>query len=300
MTWNALCHPNVLPLLGITTGKNLFAMVSEWMVNENINEFVKAHREANPLELVRFHSYHIPRLLLIRASSQLKEVTSGLMYIHSQGMIHGDLKGVRLSMSTCPMPSNAFSEKANILIDQDRHARLADFGLLTIVSDPTIFTTSSSVSTGGTIRWMSPELLHPELFGLDHGRPTKESDCYALGMLIYEVLTGQAPFTPWKDHIVMRKVTDGERLGRPEGVKGTWFTDGSWKMLGLCWETRAQSRPSIKTVGECLERISNTWKPFPPQVNESGEKDGNDWDLTVLTVWVFVLIYLTCLRKVPC
>ena len=54
ITWKSLCHPNVLPLLGVTMGKKLFAMVSEWMVNGNINEFIEARRDANRLELVRF------------------------------------------------------------------------------------------------------------------------------------------------------------------------------------------------------------------------------------------------------
>ena len=38
----------------------------------------------------------------------------------------------------------------------------------------------------GTFRWMSPELLDPDGFG-SNGCPTRESDCYALGMVIYEV-----------------------------------------------------------------------------------------------------------------
>ena len=38
-------------------------------------------------------------------------------------------------------------------------------------------------------------LLHLELFGLDHSRPTQESDFYTLGMVTYEVLTSKAPFT---------------------------------------------------------------------------------------------------------
>ena len=42
-------------------------------------------------------------------------------------------------------------------------------------------------SSGGTERWMSPELLMPEQFGFSETRPTKQSDCYALGMVIYEV-----------------------------------------------------------------------------------------------------------------
>jgi len=52
VTWKSLCHPNVLPLLGVTMGKKVFAMVSEWMINGNINEFVEAHTDANRFELV--------------------------------------------------------------------------------------------------------------------------------------------------------------------------------------------------------------------------------------------------------
>ena len=44
-------------------------------------------------------------------------------------------------------------------------------------------------TAGGTTRWMSPELLYPEEFGHCDDRPTKQSDCYALGMVVYEVLT---------------------------------------------------------------------------------------------------------------
>ena len=49
-----------------------------------------------------------------------------------------------------------------------------------------------SFTPGGTVRWMSPEFLDPERFGIlgsEGGRPTRESDCYALGMVIYEVST---------------------------------------------------------------------------------------------------------------
>ena len=44
-----------------------------------------------------------------------------------------------------------------------------------------------SFTSGGSLRWMSPELLDPEKFGASDPRPTKESDRFALGMLFYEV-----------------------------------------------------------------------------------------------------------------
>jgi len=52
VTWKALHHPNVLPLLGVIMTEDRFAMVSEWMINGNINQFVMAQRDANRFELV--------------------------------------------------------------------------------------------------------------------------------------------------------------------------------------------------------------------------------------------------------
>jgi serine/threonine protein kinase len=184
----------------------------------------------------------------------------------------------------CPNPNTLFT-KANILIDENGHARLADFGLLTIVSDPTNFTSSNSVVTGGTTRWMSPELLAPDNFDLEDSRPTKESDCYALGMVIYEILSGQVPFAPLKDFIVMRKVVDGERPGRPDGAKGVWFTDDVWETANLCWVAQAGNRPNIEAVLECLERVPRTWKPPYPQVDEDVRvSEDDDWTTDLTTV----------------
>ena len=54
MTWKALQHPNVLPLIGVMMTETQFVIVSDWMVNGNINDFVKAHPDANRLGLVGF------------------------------------------------------------------------------------------------------------------------------------------------------------------------------------------------------------------------------------------------------
>ena len=50
--WKFLRHPNVLPLIGVLMLETRFAMVSDWMMNGSIDEYVKTHQDANPLGLV--------------------------------------------------------------------------------------------------------------------------------------------------------------------------------------------------------------------------------------------------------
>ena len=166
-----------------------------------------------------------------------------------------------------------FLTKANILIDQNCQARIADFGFLTIVSDPTNPTTSSSHMTGGTPRWMGPELFALDQSDPKDSRPTKQSDCYALGMVIYEVLSGQTPYTTLDNYTVMRKVIEGERPERPEG---TWFTDDLWQTLERCWDAEPGNRPSIAFVLECLEQVSGDPEPPSLQVDEDDRSLSRD------------------------
>jgi len=169
-----------------------------------------------------------------------------------------------------------FFIKLNILIDQDGRARLADFGLLTIVSDSTCHTSSSTPKSAGTTRWMSPELLDPDRFGREDGRATKDSDCYALGMVILEVLSGKPPFPGYSGLIVMRKVIEGERPGRPEGKEEVWFTDDLWEMLQQCWLPQPERRPTIEAVLQCLQWGSMAWQPLPSDSDDYTQSDSDD------------------------
>ena len=67
-------------------------------------------------------------------------------------------------------------------MDSRRRARLADFGLATIVNESTHGTiTVAGKSWQGTIRWMAPELLYPDKFGFtgvfEKQLPSKDTDC---------------------------------------------------------------------------------------------------------------------------
>ena len=130
-----------------------------------------------------------------------------------------------------------------------------------MIPDQATFISTISHSEGGTTRWTSPEFLNPEQFGLKDCRPTRESDCYALGMVIYEVLSGETPFAQYKNTVVILKVMDGECPRIPQGTRAVWFTDGLWEMLELCWKSQPRDRPSLKTLLQCLEGL-----PQPPQL----------------------------------
>lgn len=231
--WKTLQHPNVLPLVGVTMDEARFAMVAEWMENGNINEFVKANPYTNRFEL-------------------LEGVARGLIYIHDHGVIHGDLKS------------------SNILVDQTGCARLADFGHLTIISDIVnlLALTLDSSGLGGIARWMSPELIDPQGFGFQTSRPTKASDCYALGMIIYDTISGSTPFPDDTDFSVFIKVVKGERPDRVEG-----FSDSLWEMLEQCWMAQLNDRPSVQAVLRCLEVCSGFSVPPSPEIDQGMKFD---------------------------
>lgn len=101
------------------------------------------------------------------AGELLQQIASGLQFAHDHGVIHRDIK-----------PSN-------ILLRDDHYAYLADFGLAKALDDPGKVTQTGVLL--GTPEYMAPELAD--------GPATKSSDVYALGILLYQMVTGKMPFT---------------------------------------------------------------------------------------------------------
>jgi len=105
---------------------------------------------------------------------------------------------------------------------------------------------------------MSPELLYPGMFGLDDSRPTKQSDCYALGMVIYEVLCGEVPYWDHKGNPI-QAILDGVRPSKPDTATMLGFTDGLWWVTGCCWLDDRGERPDVKTVLFHLTHAAWAW-----------------------------------------
>ena len=172
-------------------------MVSEWMDNGNINEFINNHQGVDRAQLVGNHAASVfwrPTGLIHSAGGYRDWVGVHAQYSHGARRLEG---GTILSVTG--WSSIDRDDQANILVNQSFRACLADFGLSTIIgierraaANPSLTSMTSKTSlmsftAGGTPRWMSPELLDPDRFGITDCRPTKQSDCYALGMVVYEV-----------------------------------------------------------------------------------------------------------------
>ena len=149
----ALTHPNVVAVhdQGISDGFPLLVM--EFVQGRTIREIMA---QSGP-----FTSAH--------ALEIISAVLAGLSAAHDAGFVHRDIK------------------PENVLITNDGHIKVTDFGLARVISDTPVSDSTGAVLLG-TMAYLSPEQV--QQLAVD-----QRSDVYSCGILLYEMVTGLVPFT---------------------------------------------------------------------------------------------------------
>ncbi|KZT50793.1 kinase-like protein [Calocera cornea HHB12733] len=234
--WTGLSHPNLLPLYGVCThGLSGLAMVSPWMDFGRILDYLNDHKEA-------------------RRDPLILGIAKGLCYLHTleDPIAHGDLRA------------------ANVLVNAEHEACLADFGLARFVFTSQD-TSESESGTQGNERWMPPERFSDTEM-TSATSVTTVADVYAFGMVIYEIYTGLKPFHHVRNHfIVVRMVSAGDIMQRPtlEGTD-TELWDGMWALAEDCWKKEPHARPTaeelVARVGVMVrDAVDQSLPPTKPQ-----------------------------------
>ncbi len=165
-----------------------------------------------------------------RAICLVRQICEAVQHAHDQGILHRDLK-----------PSN-------VLIDKDQ-ARISDFGLAKVAAEGGDAVLTQSGAMVGTPSYMSPE----QALG-DSKRVTCSSDVYSIGAILYEVLTGRAPFRAATPVETMRQVVD-ETPAAPRVLNPAVSRDLETICL-KCLEKEAGRRyASARDLSRELERI---------------------------------------------
>ena len=105
-----------------------------------------------------------------QALALVPQICEALQFAHDEGIVHRDIK------------------PANILLDKKGRVKIADFGLVKLMRrEPDVHSLTADGQTMGTLNYMAPEQLEkPE--SVDH-----RADIYSLGVVFYEMLTGELP-----------------------------------------------------------------------------------------------------------
>jgi len=146
-----LSHPNIVSIYDVGVAGNDHYIVMEYVQSSTLK---KKMQDEGPLDI-------------LTATSIAKDIANGLTHAHANNIVHCDIK------------------PHNILMTDDGHAKITDFGIARAVTESTLTYGGNVI---GSVHYFSPEQARG-------GAITPKSDVYSLGIVLYEMLTNKLPFT---------------------------------------------------------------------------------------------------------
>ena len=207
-----LNHPNIVTVYDFGQTGDLHYLLMEYVDGVNLRQTLRAGK-LDPRE----------------ALAIVPQICDALQYAHDQGVVHRDIK------------------PENVLLDRLGRVKIADFGLAKLLGKgPDDYTLTRTQQVMGTPRYMAPEQIERPST-VDH-----RADIYSLGVVLYEMLTGELPMGRFEppshkvqvdvriDEVVLRSLEkDPERrYQRASEVKTELASATSWPTLA------AQTAPS--------------------------------------------------------
>ncbi len=184
---------------------------------------------------------HPEGLPVDEALAWLAGIAAGVGYLHDRGIVHRDLK-----------PGNVFSDEGCV--------KLGDYGLSKFISASR---RSGQTESVGTVHYMAPEVAN--------GRYGREIDIYALGVMLYEMLTGRLPFEGESvGEVLMKHLTAQPDLGN--------LAEPYRAVVARCLEKDPANR--FQTVSEmlaCLPVSKRSSVSALPSSNDARLEDTMAW-----------------------
>ena len=157
-------------------------------------------------------------------------IARGLYYLHTQGVIHRDLKS------------------ANVLVDAHWQAKITDFGL----SQMRLTSIQTAKSQSQAIAWMAPECLGREALY------TPQSDIYSYGVIVWELVTGRRPYASYTNE---RALIEAIQAGRQEVIP-PHVPEVYRDIMQGCWRRERLQRMGL---GEVIRRLeAYEYRPASP------------------------------------
>jgi len=166
-----------------------------------------------------------------------RQIVSAVAHAHDHGVIHGDLKS------------------SNIMIGPDGHVTILDFGLAVRTGggrDMESTRLSQSNGAAGTVPYMSPEIIRGH-------SPSVQSDLWALGVLMFEMIAGRRPFAGTTPYELAANVLANERTRMESLIHGPIRA-----VIDRCLALDVADRyQSARELGGDLKALGRRRRPTP-------------------------------------